>query len=56
MYRFLERYGFKAGFVLRRVDRAAGILNAFLLAAALDLAMLDLAYTIDRMVGTLLSR
>ena len=56
MYRFLERYGFKAGFVLRRVDRAAGMLNAFLLAAALGLGMLDLAYTIDKIVANLPSR
>jgi hypothetical protein len=53
MYRFLGRYGFKAGFVLRRIDRAAGNVNAFLLAAALGLGMLDLAYTIDKIVATL---
>jgi len=53
MYRFLGRYRFKAGFVLRRIDRAAGNVNAFLLAAALGLGMLDLAYTIDKIVATL---
>ena len=53
MRRFFGRYGFKAGFVLRRIDRAAGSVNAFLLAAALGLGMLDLAYAIDRIVAVL---
>jgi hypothetical protein len=53
MRRFFGRYGFKAGFVLRRIDRAAGCVNAFLLAAALGLGMLDLAYAIDRIVAVL---
>ena len=56
MHRLLGRHGFRAGFVLRRVDRAAGCVNAFLLAAALGLGMLDLAYTIDKIVANLPSR
>jgi hypothetical protein len=53
MRRFFERYGVKAGFMLRRIDRVAGCVNAFLLAAALGLGMLDLAYAIDRIVAVL---
>jgi hypothetical protein len=53
MRRLFGRYGFKSGFVLRRIDRAAGCVNAFLLAAALGLGMLDLAYAIDRIVAVL---
>jgi hypothetical protein len=41
MNRLFGRYGFRAGFMLRRIDRAAGCVNAFLLAAALGLGMLD---------------
>jgi len=39
--------------VLRRIDHAAGSVNAFLLAAALGLGMLDLAYAIERIVAVL---
>ena len=44
MRRLFGCCSFKAGFVLRRIDRAAGCVNAFLLAAALDLGMLDLCF------------
>ncbi len=53
MRRLFGRYGFTAGFVLRRIDHAAGSVNAFLLAAALGLGMLDLAYAIERIVVVL---
>ena len=56
MRRLFGRYGFKAGFVLRRIDRAAGCVNAFLLAAALGLGMLDLAYGLDKVVAALLRK
>ena len=41
----LSRYRYRSGFVLRRLDKAAGEINAFLIAATLGLGMLDLAYT-----------
>lgn len=53
MRRFVARHWFRAGFALRRIDRVAGQVNAFLLAAALGLGMLDLAYTIDKVVAAL---
>jgi hypothetical protein len=53
MNRLFGRYGFRAGFMLRRIDRAAGCVNAFLLAAALGLGMLDLVYAIERIVAVL---
>ena len=53
MRRLFGRYGFQAGFMLRRIDRVAGCVNAFLLAAALGLGMLHLAYAIDRVVAVL---
>ena len=53
MRRLFGRFGFKAGFVLRRIDRAAGYVNALLLATALGLGMLDLAYAIERIVALL---
>lgn len=56
MRQSLSRFCFRAGFLLRHIDRAAGQLNAFLLAAALGLGMLDLAYTIDRLVAALPKR
>jgi hypothetical protein len=39
--------------MLRRIDRVAGCVNAFLLATALGLGLLDLAYAIDRIVAIL---
>jgi hypothetical protein len=39
--------------VLRRVDKAAGEINAFLISAALGLGMLDLAYTVEKLVAAL---
>ena len=44
------------GFALRRIDRAAGEVNAFLVATALGLGMLDLAYTIDKLLAALSAR
>jgi hypothetical protein len=38
---------------LRRIDRVAGEVNAFLIAMALGLGMLDLAYTIDKLLAAL---
>ena len=40
-------------FLLRRIDRVAGGVNAFLIAMALGLGMLDLAYTIDKLLAAL---
>jgi len=56
MRRLFGYCSFKAGFVLRRIDRAAGCVNAFLLAAALGLGMLDLAYGLDKVVAALLRK
>jgi len=36
-----------------RIDRVAGGVNAFLIAMALGLGMLDLAYTIDKLLAAL---
>jgi hypothetical protein len=49
----LSRYRYRTGFVLRRVDKAAGEINAFLIAAAFSLGMLDLAYTVEKLVAAL---
>ena len=46
MRRLVFRSDFHARFILRRIDRVAGGVNAFLIAMALGLGMLDLAYTI----------
>jgi hypothetical protein len=53
MRRLFGRYGFRVDFLRPRIDRVAGCVNAFLLAAALGLGMLDLAYAIDRIVAVL---
>lgn len=53
MHRVVPRFGFHARFVLRRIDRVAGEVNAFLIAMALGLGMLDLACTIDKLLGAL---
>ena len=53
MRRLISRYRYRAGFVLRRIDNAAGEINAFLIAAAAGLGMLDVAYTIEKIVATL---
>ena len=52
MWRLNFRSAFHARFVLRRIDRAAGEVNAFLTAMALGIGMLDLAYTIDKLLAT----
>jgi len=49
----LSRYRYRSGFVLRRLDKAAGEINAFLIAATLGLGMLDLAYTVEKIVAAL---
>jgi hypothetical protein len=53
MQRAVSRFCFHAGFALQHIDRVAGHVNAFLLAVALGLGMLNLAYTIDRLVAVL---
>jgi len=53
MRRLVFRSAFHARFALRRIDRAAGEVNAFLIATALGLGMLDLAYTIDKLITAL---
>jgi hypothetical protein len=53
MRHVVSRYRYRAGFVLRRVDKAAGEINGFLSAAALGLGMLDLAYTVEKIVTAL---
>ena len=53
MRHVISQYRYRAGFVLRRADKAAGEINAFLIAAALGLGMLDLAYTVDKIVTAL---
>ena len=47
------RYRDLPRFVLRRIDRMAGELNAFLVVVAIGLAMLDLAYAAQRFVDAL---
>ena len=49
----LSRYRYRSGFVLRRVDKAADQINAFLFAAAIGLGMLDVAYTVEKIVAAL---
>ena len=51
--RLISRYRYRTGFQLRQVDRAAGEINAFLVAAAFGLGMLDLAYTVEKIVAAL---
>ena len=53
MRRLVFRSDFHARFILRRIDRVAGGVNAFLIAMALGLGMLDLAYTIDKLLTAL---
>ena len=53
MRRLVFRSDFQARFILRRIDRVAGEVNAFLIAMALGLGILDLAYTIDKLVAAL---
>ena len=47
------RYRDLPGFVLRRIDRMAGEVNAFLVVIAIGLAMLDLAYLAQQLVDEL---
>jgi len=47
------RYRDMPRFVLRRIDRMAGELNAFLVVVAIGLAMLDLAYAAQKFVDAL---
>ncbi len=47
------RYRDLPRFVLRRIDRMAGELNAFLVVVAIGLAMLDLAYAAQKFVDAL---
>ena len=47
------RYRDLPQFVLRRIDRMAGEVNAFLVVAAIGLAMLDLAYFAQKFVDSL---
>jgi hypothetical protein len=56
MHRLVSRLGFHTHFALRRIDRIAGEVNAFLIAMALGLGMLDLAYAIEQVVGALPKR
>ena len=51
MHRLVPRFGFHTRFTLRRIDRVAGEVNAFLIAMALGLGMLDLACTIDKLLA-----
>ena len=53
MRHVISRYRYRAGFALRRVDKAAGEINAFLTAVALGLGMFDLAYTVEKIVTAL---
>ncbi len=53
MRHLISRYRYRTGFVLRRVDKAAGEINAFLVAAAVGLGMLDVAYTVEKIVAAL---
>lgn len=53
MRRLVFRSDFHARFILQRIDRVAGEINAFLIATALGLGMLDLAYTIDKLLAAL---
>lgn len=53
MRRLVFRSDFHARFTLWRIDRVAGEVNAFLIAMALGLGMLDLAYTIDKLLAAL---
>jgi hypothetical protein len=56
MHRLVARLGFHTRFALRRIDRIAGEVNAFLIAMALGLGMLDPAYVIEQVVGALPKR
>ena len=56
MWRLVFRSAFHARFTLRRIDRVAGEVTAFLIAMALGLGMLDLAYTIDKLLAALPAR
>jgi len=56
MRRLVFRSDFHARFILRRIDRVAGEINAFLIATALGLGMLDLAYAIDKLLAALRPR
>ncbi len=47
------RYRDLPQFVLRRIDRMAGEVNAFLVVVAIGLAMLDLAYLAQKLVDEL---
>jgi len=47
------RYRNLPKFVLSRIDRIAGEVNAFLVVAAIGLAMLDLAYLAQKFVDSL---
>jgi len=47
------RYRDLPRFVLRRIDRMAGEVNAFLVVIAIGLAMLDLAYLAQQLVDEL---
>ena len=53
MQLLLSRYRYRTGFVLRRIDKTAGEINAFLIAAAFGLGMLDLAYTVEQLIAAL---
>ncbi len=53
MRQMISRYRYRAAFALRRIDKAAGEINPFLIAVALGLGMLDLAYTIERIAVAL---
>jgi hypothetical protein len=56
MDRPVSRLWFYTRFALRRIDWIAGEVNAFLIAMALGLGMLDLAYAIEQVVGALPKR
>jgi hypothetical protein len=53
---WLSRYRDRLEFILRRINKAAGEINAFLIAATLGLGMLDLAYTVEKIVAALPTR
>jgi hypothetical protein len=53
MRRFGLRYRDLPRFVLRRIDRMAGEVNAFLVVVAISLLMLDILYAAQKFVAAL---
>ena len=50
---FAPRYRGLPRFMLRRIERMAGEINAFLVVVAIGLAMLDLLYAAQKIVDSL---